>query len=241
MARLQQLVLALVFLTRLPLGRLLPARILPLTDSAWAFPLAGMLVGAVSSLPLLAAPGLLGASLSLALSVWLTGALHEDALADFADAHGGRDREDRLRIMRDSCIGSYGTMALIATSAIRIAALTTLGPAALIASTTASRAAMVAAMAALPPARPDGLGRAAGRPGRGTLAVVALIGLAAAAIAGPLDIPALTLGALAAAATIRHARRLIGGQSGDVLGAVSLLTETAMLAGFALLASTALR
>lgn len=241
MARLHQLILALVFLTRLPLGRLLPARVLPLTDSAWAFPLAGALVGLLASIPLLVAPGLLAASLSLALSVWLTGALHEDALADFTDAHGGRDREDRLRIMRDSRIGSYGTMALIATSAIRIAALAMLGPAALIASATASRAAIVAAMRVLSPARPDGLGHAAGQPALGALATAAVIALATAAPVGTEAIPALILGTLIAALTIRQARHLIGGQSGDVLGAVSLLTETAMLAGFALAATATLR
>ncbi|MDB2551243.1 adenosylcobinamide-GDP ribazoletransferase [Paracoccus sp. (in: a-proteobacteria)] len=241
MARLHQLVLALVFLTRLPLARLLPGHPMTLGAGAWAFPLAGALVGALASVPLLLVqPPLLAAGLSLALSVWLTGALHEDALADFADAHGGGDREARLRIMRDSRIGSYGVMALIVTSLLRAAALAVLGPAALIASAAGGRAAIVVAMRVLPPARPDGLGRAAGRPGHGALAAALLIALAALLPAGRDAVPALALGAAAAGLTMRRAQNLINGQSGDVLGTVSVLTETAMLTGFAMTAPAAL-
>lgn len=237
MARLHQILLAVVFLTRLPLGRYLPARVLPLSDAVWAFPLVGVLVGALASLPLLldAAP-LLTATLSVALAVWLTGALHEDALADFADAAGGRTRDDRLRIMRDSRIGSYGVVALILAVALRITAVSALGPAALIAAAAMGRAAIVVAMAALPPARSDGLGHAAGRARSGTLAVALTVAAVAAIPAGTMALAGMLAAALATAAVIRRAARWLGGHTGDVLGATCLCAETAALVAMACVA-----
>ena len=234
MARLHQLCLAIVFLTRLPLGRFLPPRAMPLAPAMWAFPLAGAAVGLIAALPLMAeGPPLVQAALSLALSVWLTGALHEDALADFADAAGGRTVQERLRIMRDSHLGAYGMMALICSSALRIAALSVVGPAALIAAAAGGRTAAVVAARLLPAVRRDGLGHGAGRPGGATVG-------AALALAGLILIPAGTDGLAAALAgamvlvfLIRQARRWIGGQTGDVLGAASVCCETAMLLAFA--------
>lgn len=231
-ARWHQLLLAAVFLTRLPLGRFLPARVMPLAGAAWAFALIGGLVGAISALPLwLLGPGLLPAALALALAVWLTGALHEDALADFADAGGGKDRCDRLRIMRDPSIGSYGTMALVLCSLVRVAALAVLGPWHLIAAAASGRAVTVALMSVLPPARADGLGQGAGRPGPAAVLVAAATGAGLMALAAPLGAALLALvAALAAGAVVAvRARRLLGGQTGDVLGAGSVLAETAAL------------
>ncbi|MCT4332197.1 adenosylcobinamide-GDP ribazoletransferase [Paracoccus sp. YLB-12] len=233
--RWHQFLLALVFLTRLPLGNALPPRIMPLAQSAWAFPLVGAVVGAIASLPLLLpGPPMLTAALSVALSVWLTGALHEDALADLADAGGGKDTESRLRIMRDSRIGSYGVMALILVSIVRVVSLTALGPAALIAAAASGRAASVLVMAALPPARSDGLGHAAGRPAWAGVAFACLTALVAVLCAGPGSVIALIAAILAIAAVIRQARIWLGGQSGDVLGSASILTETAILSAFAM-------
>ncbi len=236
MARLHQFLLALVFLTRLPLGRFLPDRVLPLSGSLWAFPLVGALIGALAGLPLLLdGPPLLLAAGAVTLAVWLTGALHEDALADFTDAAGGRDRESRLRIMRDSHIGSYGVMALILATALRIAALTLAGPAALIAACAGGRTAIVLAMVALPPARSDGLGRAAGRPSGGAIGIVALLAVLILLPQGWAGLAAALAGLAVLSLVIRQARRWLGGQTGDVLGSVSLLTETAMLVVFAML------
>lgn len=238
MPRGQQLLLALVFLTRLPLGRFLPDRVLPLSDSLWAFPIVGALIGAIAGLPLLLdGPSLLLAVISVGLSVWLTGALHEDALADFSDAGGGKDRQSRLQIMRDSHIGSYGVMALILSTALRITALAVLGPVALIASTTCGRTAIVLAMAALPPARRDGLGHAAGKPSAATVWIVILIAIMALLPLGwPACLAALA-GLAALALVIRQARHWLGGQTGDVLGTASIVSETAILVAFALLLS----
>lgn len=237
MARLHQILLAVVFMTRLPLGRYLPAQVLPLSGAVWAFPLVGALVGALASLPLmLDAPPLLSATLCVALAVWLTGALHEDALADFADAAGGQSREDRLRIMRDSRIGSYGVVALILAMALRIAAITVLGPAALIAAATAGRTAIVVAMTALPPARSDGLGHSAGRAGAGTLIAALAIAALFAIPAGTLAIAGVIAALIAAAWVIRRSSRWLGGHTGDTLGATCLCAETAALVAMACVA-----
>lgn len=235
MAKWHQFVLALVFLTRLPLERLLPQRILPLSASSWAFPLAGVAVGAVASLPfLLPGPALLHAALSVALATWFTGALHEDALADFTDAAGGRDKQDRLRIMRESTIGSFGVIALILTSLIRVTALGVLGPWHLIAAAACGRTATVLTLGAMPPARPDGLGHAAGAPGARNLGVASLVAILCLFWAGDGAFIALIAGLAATGFTIRQARKWLGGHTGDVLGTASILTETAMLVGFAL-------
>ena len=103
------------------------------------------------------------AVLALATTIWLTGALHEDGLADVADGFGGgRTREDKLAIMRDPRIGSYGALALVLAVLARAGAMAALAEpaavaAALVAAGAASRAALPAVMAALPQARPDGL------------------------------------------------------------------------------------
>lgn len=239
MARFHQLLLALVFLTRLPLGHLLPPRLLPLSGAAWAFPLAGAIVGAIAGLPLwLLGPGLLPAALAVTLAVWLTGALHEDALADFADAGGGRDRADRLRIMRDSTIGSYGAMALVCISLLRVAALALLGPLALVGAAALGRVAPVLLMRRLPPARADGLGQGAGHPSRRGVALAAIIGVSLLILTAPsagAGLLALLLAGIAVVAVSRRACRLLGGQTGDVLGAAALLAETSALLGMAIL------
>lgn len=206
-----------------------------MADSAWAFSLVGAGVGAMASLPwLLGGPPLLTATLAVALSVILTGALHEDGLADFADAAGGHDRQARLDIMRDSRIGSYGVLALALTTMMRIAAIVVLGPLHLIAAAAGGRAAIVLTMAALPPARKDGLGHDAGVPGWRPVIITSVVTLALLILAGQGHPVALVAGLAALALVIRQARIWLGGQTGDVLGAASVLVESAMLVGFAL-------
>ncbi|WP_181180926.1 adenosylcobinamide-GDP ribazoletransferase, partial [Paracoccus sp. FO-3] len=132
MARLlAQAALALVWLTRLPVGRLLPASPPTLAQAAWAFPLVGLAVGfigaAVLGLAALAGlPGMVAALLAVGAMILATGALHEDGLADCADGSGGATRERRLEIMRDSRIGSYGVLALVLVTGLRVAAIAAL-------------------------------------------------------------------------------------------------------------------
>lgn len=226
-------------MTTIPLGRWLPARVLPLGAAVWAFPLVGLLVATLAGVVLLIpVPPFLAAALALGGMVLLTGALHEDACADFADAFGGRDREARLRIMRDSRIGSFGTMALVVVFSIRVTALGSVAMplAALIGAAMTGRALMGLALLAMPPARQDGLGRAAGAvtPGGAVMGMgIALAGVVASC--GAAGVAAL-IGAFFAGLIIAIiAMRRIGGQTGDVLGCVCLISETiflSVMAGF---------
>lgn len=255
MARLGiQAAVALVWLTRLPFGRFLPAAPPILAQAAWAFPLAGLAVGLVGAAVLgLAAmaglPAAIAAVLAAGAMILATGGLHEDGLADMADGSGGGTRDRRLEIMRDSRIGSYGVLALSLVVGLRVAAVAALfhqpwlAMAALTGLAAASRAGMAAGLRMMAPARSDGLGHAAGRPSRGAMA--AALALGAAALLGPalfLQRPALgwlVLAAAVAAAQLwlaRRAMRMLGGQTGDVLGAMQQLGEAAGLAALTALA-----
>lgn len=125
--------LAFVFLTRLPLPRLTDAAArTPVSRASWAFPLVGLAVGLVGALTLWGTalaglPPLVSALATLAVTVALTGALHEDGLGDLADGFGGGATRDRkLEIMRDSRVGSYGVLALLFSIGLRAGALTAL-------------------------------------------------------------------------------------------------------------------
>jgi adenosylcobinamide-GDP ribazoletransferase len=229
-----------MLLTRLPAGQL-QAPVPSLGQSAWAFPLAGLAVGGLSALTLLAAHALnlplgIAAGLALLVGVLATGGLHEDGLADLADGFGGgRTRERKLEIMRDSRIGSYGTLALILSLGLRWQALESLplpmAAMAVLAVAMASRAVLPAIMVMLPAARSDGLGKSASGGGAPGASVGTLIGLAALLLClGPSAAFVVSLAmALMALAMARLALRQIGGQTGDVLGAIQQCTELAAL------------
>jgi adenosylcobinamide-GDP ribazoletransferase len=233
-ARLAEAQLALMMLTRLPAGRLTVAPVLG--ASVWAFPLVGGLVGAISAAVLLAAMWLgvapaLAAGLALAAGVLVTGGLHEDGLADCADGFGGgRGRARKLEIMRDSRIGSYGALALVLAFGLRwqgLAMLAADGRAALalIALGISSRAGLGLALRLLPAARGDGMGKAAaGVSGVAAGAAVSFGVVALLALGAPVAI--LWIG-LVQAGFGWLALRQIGGQTGDVLGALVVLGEIA--------------
>jgi adenosylcobinamide-GDP ribazoletransferase len=239
-----QLRVALGFLTRLPVGA--PGS---LAAAAWAFPVVGLLVGLVAAMAYQAAlwlslPPLAAAILAVTAGLLVTGALHEDGLADLADGFGGgRDRAAKLAIMRDSRIGSFGVLALLLSVLLRVAALAALPSpgwtaAALIAGHALSRAPLPAVMLLLPPARADGLAVAAGRPAPGGTAAAALIGLAAGLLALGLSggLAGAAVAAVAALGLSALARRQIGGQTGDVLGAVQQVAEAGVLLAVAAMA-----
>lgn len=229
--------IAFMTLTRLPAGRVrAPAP--SMAASSWAFPLCGAVAGALAWLAWSAAlaaglPAAVAAILALAAGALLTGGLHQDGLADLADGlGGGRDRERVLAIMRDSRIGSHGVLALLLVLGLEATALAAFappgpGPAAFIAMAMASRALMLLPMAALPPARRDGLGRAAADPGRARVAAGLALGAAALLPLGGAALAVLAAMALATLLPALLARRRIGGQTGDVLGAVQQLAEAA--------------
>lgn len=212
-------------------------------------PIAGLILALPAAATLLAAWGLglgpfIAAVLALAVSVAVTGALHEDGLADVADGFGGATPARRLEIMRDSRIGAYGATALVLALALRIGALATLldrvaaaAAVALLLAAALSRVAALLPMVLLGPARPGGLSASVGRPTRGTLGIAAGFGLALALLALPLGLPPhgvvlmLLLTGLAALALTRLAAARIGGQTGDVVGACQQVAEISGLLG----------
>ncbi len=231
-----------VFLTRIPIGVAGLDTGRPLARSAWAFGIVGALVGGIGTVVYAVAVGLdlgplIAATLTVATMAATTGALHEDGLADTVDGFGGgRDRAAKLRIMRDSHLGTFAAVALFLTLMLRIAVLAALAdPVAvgsiLVAAAATSRTVMVAMMAWLAPARADGLGAASGVPGSGALACGTLIAIAIAFAVTPAAVAVGILLAVAAAGTAVAwlARRQIGGHTGDVLGAAQQVSEVVAL------------
>ena len=188
--------ICLSFYSRLPLRRLArmqaPWSMAEFAAAARLAPLAGATIGAVAAAALVIAaavldlPAMIAAALALSAQLLASGALHEDGLADVADGFGGgATRERKLDIMRDSRIGTFGALALILGTLLKVAALATVldragAPAAglaLAAAAAASRGFGLIPLATLPPARPDGLAQAAGRVRPGTLIVACALAL----------------------------------------------------------------
>ena len=243
------------FATRLPLpmlAREVDDPIVPADRFVPAFVLCGTLIGLTGGLisaliAFIGADPLIAATLGIASLAVLTGALHEDGLADCADGMGGgRTRERKLEIMRDPAVGSYAVLALILSVLGRVAALAVLlaaspwlALAALVATQGLSRGAAMLAAAVLPPARPDGAGARLGQPGVKTASLALSVGGVLAAlvllvVAGPVAglvglILVVAAGALATFWVLWLADRHLGGQTGDVLGAVQQLSDLAGL------------
>jgi adenosylcobinamide-GDP ribazoletransferase len=246
------------FFSRLPVPRInshddpaaLPdfrraAAVTPLSGLALALPgIAIFLLASLSALPASVAV-LLGLSVNIAL----TGALHEDGLADVADGfYGAGTPERRLEIMKDSRIGAFGTLALIVTLALKTALLMTLADrfgadaAALgwLAVESGSRAVMVGVWQALPAARPGGLSALCGVPTRRAFVCALLLAVAVFAVCitayPPTAILLATLAqAMAGYGVGRIAIAKIGGQTGDVLGAAQQFACIAGLTGLCFL------
>jgi len=211
--------------------------------AAWAYPLAGLILGALAALAGVTAhaiglPPALSALLVLAALILLTGAMHEDGLADTADGIGGGwSREQRLDIMRDSRIGTYGVLALILAFAARWAALWLMfeaGPgtaaAAILTACTLSRATMPALMARLPLARDSGLAHGVGQVSERTAGLAIAIGSAAALIFTGWGVFGALIGVAATTLAVGYlAKTALGGQTGDVLGAAQQTAEIAIL------------
>lgn len=238
----RDLAFCFIFFTRLPVPLPLAIAEARLATSIWAAPLAGLAVALLSAGAYALALGLglgpaIAAALALAVGLLVTGCLHEDGLADVADGFGGgRDRDRKLAIMRDSRIGTYGACALAMSLLLRWSALAALAEPravllALIAAHMGARGILPAFMHAVPAARAEGLSANAGRP---ALAVgLAAVLLAACAVWLCLGfrpgLVALALLALAGLAMAWTCRRQVGGQTGDVLGALEQGAEVIVL------------
>lgn len=232
---------AVAFLTRLPMPH--PQGPVPsnFVRAQRMFPLVGALIGAAIGLFCLALrmtglPDLACAALALGAGALLTGALHEDGLADVADGFGGgRDVAAKLEIMRDSRLGTYGAFALLVCFATKLSALAALPDAqlvyGLIAAHAMARGVLPVMSLNLPYARKDGLAANAGQPDvamAATAAAMALL-IALLALSWTNAFWAVVVAALGAAVMAWLAMRQIGGQTGDVLGATEQVVETAVL------------
>ena len=223
---------AVVLLTVAPL----PLRGAP--DARWApawFPLVGALVGAAAGGVRYGLDDLLGSGpatvLAVTVLVVVTGALHQDGLADCADGIGARgDRARRLAVMREPQVGVFGVLAVLLWLLLLVSAIASLDRddalRVLILASALGRWCAVVHAVTTAPARSDGLG-ASFNVGRSQLV---LASAAATAAAFGLEVPARAVTALAAAALVALAvsawsRRAIGGRTGDTLGASVALAE----------------
>jgi adenosylcobinamide-GDP ribazoletransferase len=233
--------LAVGLLTRLPMPHPVSATPESMARAQRAFPLVGAMIGLVIGvvdrcLLALGVPSLAAAALVLGASAALTGALHEDGLADVGDGFGGgRDRAAKLSIMRDSRLGTYGMIVLLVGFFVKASALASLPLAsiipALIAAHALGRAVIPVLAANMPFARDDGLGKSAGRPDIASAITAVVIGVVVAlsCLTGTQAVLALLVAIAGAAAIAVLAWRQIGGVTGDVFGAAEQVVEAAVL------------
>ena len=234
---------ALAFLTILPVRPRGDAGALG-AAAGW-FPAVGALVGLAAGGAWIATEPALGAgvagALALVVMVVLTGALHQDGLADCADGLGVRgDRTWRLAVMRDSSTGAFGVTAVVLWGLLLASALGAVphddALRVLVLAAALGRWGAVLHGTFAPPARPEGLGAAF------AVGPVAAGFATSSVVAGALildlqsGVAALVAGGLATLATTAWARRALGCRTGDTLGATVLLVELAtclVLVGFA--------
>lgn len=246
--RWREFIMTMGLFTRLPLPEFeekspLDVELIKPLNAAWAYPFVGFIIGVLSASVILlcsflSIPTTLSAILALLVSVILTGSLHEDGLSDFLDGiGGGKNKEEKLRIMKDSHLGSYGGIAMLFSLAARGAAIASLAPmtaaAAVIAAHTIARGSLVLPLHWYPPAKPDGVAVAATGWVSGAITAFVLVStLLLTLIVMPS--PATTLiawlaGSLVIILTARYAYNRVGGYTGDVLGACEQFAEIAVL------------
>ena len=247
---LRGLVVAVQFMTRVPVPSLQHFEDRDLAYSVGWYPAIGAVLGAtIGGLGLaihtLGAPPLVAACLTCFAGIVLTGALHEDGAADTADALGGGvEPEVALRILRDSRIGTYGALALIGLVLSRIACLAALPPTSwwwvLLLAHTVGRWMAVMLMLMLPYARPDASGLAAPMIrgiGTGTAIFSSLTVAVAVLLAGPSGLLGWAAGAVLVLVLGRWYRRRLGGITGDLCGAGVIAGELAVFLLYVLLAA----
>lgn len=242
------LLMAVRFYSRLPTGNA-PHQRPSLDRIALILPLASVIIGAIPVIVLLllewmGVPTFFAAAIAVAALVIVTGAMSEDALADAADGlFGGPTIEERLHIMKDSRHGTYGVCAIVFLLACRIAAVGSItspleAGAVLLTAPLIARSGSLWLTYALPPARSGGAAASAGQVGGRSfflgLGVAVVVSFATAGFAvGILGLAAaFGLAALAATGWVTLCRRMIGGQTGDLIGALQALLEIAALTAF---------
>jgi adenosylcobinamide-GDP ribazoletransferase len=229
--------LAVAFLTIVPVRMRGPAP--PLGAAAAWFPVVGAAIGALAGAAVyLAAPQLspsVAAVLAATVLVVVTGALHLDGLADCADGLGVRgDREQRLAVMRDPAIGTFGALAMALWLLALVAALAGLeredALRALVVAAALGRWAALVHAKLLAPARRDGLGAGFAVGATALALATATIALTALVLAGTMHgIVVLAVASIVALLVSEWARRGLGGRTGDTLGATVAITEVAVV------------
>lgn len=245
---------ATAFLSRLPVPQRYFTGETSMRDDSASFAFSGVLIAIAPAvflllLGLIGVPPFLAAAFCVLSLAVVTGALHEDGLGDVADGFGGgKDKEARLEIMKDSRIGTYGAIAVAGSLLLRVAALgaivTAHGSVAaaitVIAVAACSRAAVVWFWASLPSARPGGIADSAGTPTEGAVSLAAISGLAVFAVLATVAIGfvnaaiALLFALAGLQGFSRLCARMIGGQTGDTLGSCQQIVEVMLLTGLAL-------
>ncbi|RCK35296.1 cobalamin biosynthesis protein CobS [Thalassospira xiamenensis] len=229
---------ALALLSRVPVSATCDFRPVAIARSVWCWPLVGLFIAGIAIIPaylteVLTGNGMIAAIVATLALILLTGAMHEDGIADCADGFGGgQDKLRKLEIMRDSRIGTYGVVALVLCLAMRVAVLAAAGEsgsmaAILIVMATLSRAAMPIVTYVFDPAREDGLGKGAGRPdirmvAAGLAVALMLVVIVAGALTAFMCLVAMMVGASIVGWIARHQ---IGGHTGDVLGMTQIISE----------------
>jgi adenosylcobinamide-GDP ribazoletransferase len=243
LGELRLLLTAIQYFTQLPMPSWVGHSASQLQGSARYFSLVGVLVGGVGALALWASswlfPSPLPVILSTAVTIFLTGAFHEDGLADTFDGlGGGATRERALEIMKDSRTGTFGIVALVLTLAIKIAALNALPTAlalfALIAGHAFSRACAVSLLfvsnyvgsAEHSRARP-----VAQTMRGGEFVIAAIIGVIPLFWCGIHAVAGAAIALLVLLVLARWFIRRLGGFTGDTLGATQQLTEIGFYLG----------
>jgi len=237
--------IALQFFTRVPIPAWVGFEAAWLQHASRYFPLVGLFVAIVVVLVYGAAtwfwPAPVAVLLSTAAGLYLTGAFHEDGLADMCDGFGGGyTRERIMEIMKDSRIGTYGAVALVVTLGLKLTTLSLLAPGqaigALLLAHPLSRLAAVSLIRSASYARDAGKAKPMAQEMRaGEFAIAAVCALLPALVLGVLHLvawPALGAAVVASAAVAWWLRALfvrrIGGYTGDCLGAVQQVSEVAI-------------
>ena len=235
----------LQFLTRIHIARQTVWTADAFGRSTRFFPLVGLVLGicyALAAWLLVYFIGMrtLTAVLLLILPLLLTGGLHADGFMDTADGvFSGRERERKLEIMKDSRVGSFGVVSFVLLMFLQFALLLDMHPfllvPALFIMPIIGRMAMVLAIACFPYARADGMGKTfADMADRKTIVTASVMTVVFVLPCGLLASVALMLGVLFALFFCRAMTTTLGGVTGDVYGAVTVLTETLVLAIFSL-------
>jgi adenosylcobinamide-GDP ribazoletransferase len=237
--QLRAFIAAVQFLTRIPVPTSVVYDPVDLARSTAYFPAVGLIVGlfgaGVYRLAVLGWPPFVAATLAVAGTILLTGAFHEDALADAFDGFGGGwSREQVLAIMKDSRVGSYGAVAVAAAVVLRVGTLAAVAPDDVVRALVVGH--VVARWSSLPliwwfpyGRETPGTGKsfAASVTPRRLAAGTAVTILVATVAVGGRAFPVLAIGAIVVVACGRYFKARIGGITGDCLGAANQLVEMA--------------